>query len=262
MLSGEFLGLVSFFVVISFWANFYIGTFDVRLRDSQLSLTPLQQQDFARLFTFVMTCGVVAIPVVGTLMDRVGYTATSAVTIGLGLVWCGLLFVPAAPALVASFVLYTCFRTFFFTFLFAYIADTMGFKYFGALSGVMFAVGGLVGVLQYYLAQYASGTCHLSAEGEESSCSHGRWNQVNALMAATIFLCFLFSYKDWTRRKQLLQDASMVRSELNGEIELQAKRRLFAATGLQTGSGSQYRYQQQSPMVSYQALPSTDSLVI
>lgn len=200
--SPEFVQLTCLFVVTSFWANFYIGTFDLQLADSEL-LDVQGQHEYARLFTLIMTCGAVAIPAVGALMDLAGFSVTSIVMLLQGFLWALFLLVNSATSLLVSFVLYATFRTFLFTFLFAYLADTLGFKYYGVLSGIMFAVGGFAGLFQYYLAEYASGTCHLQQEHEQGvECDRGRWSEVNTIMAATLVMTFYFSYKDWTRRCQ------------------------------------------------------------
>lgn len=212
------MSFTSFFVVISFWVNFYIGSFGLQLGDSQILAGETEEQEYARFFTVVMTCGVIVIPVVGTMMDWVGFTVTSVVIISLGLLWSLLILIPSKAALVASFVAYTCFRTFFFTFLFAYIADTLGFKYFGALSGVMFVIGGVFGLLQYPLSQIAMGTCHLNLAGESETCSRGSWREVNLFMLVTIALSFLFSYRDFVRRKRSI-------AARGGEVSLNSSAR-------------------------------------
>lgn len=220
------MSFTSFFVVISFWVNFYIGSFGLQLGDSRILSGAAEEQAFARLFTVVMTCGVVVIPVVGTMMDWVGFTITSVVIISLGLLWSLLILIPSKTALIASFVAYTCFRTFFFTFLFAYIADTLGFKFFGALSGVMFVIGGVFGLLQYPLSQYAMGTCHLNLKDDANTCTKGSWREVNLLMLVMIVLSFMFSYRDWVRRRKIIAIAAAKEeaASLNGSARKAVKR--------------------------------------
>lgn len=139
-------------------------------------------------------------------MDKLGFSRTSAVIILLGLIWCTLLLTHSKLALISSFVLYTCFRTFFFTFLFAYLADTLGFQYFGVLSGVMFIFGGLVGVFQYFLTLYASGKCYMvmseNTTNIETLCTSGKWFEVNCVMTVCILCCLVFSYCDYLRREK------------------------------------------------------------
>lgn len=150
-----------------------------------------------------MTLGVFAIPFVGYLMDSKGFPVTSAVTVSFGLIWSLLLLYDSKESLLPSFIFYTLFRTCLFTFLFAYLADTMGFKYFGVLAGLMFVCGGFVGLLQYPLAMWASGTCH-SAKSPltKSHCSRGQWSAVNLFMVCSITSLFWFSYRDWVRRRR------------------------------------------------------------
>ena len=62
------------------------------------------------------------------VMDRWGFPTTWAATVGLGVLWSLLLLYDAEGTLLPSFVCYALFRTFLFTFLFAYIADTLGFR--------------------------------------------------------------------------------------------------------------------------------------
>jgi len=54
--SPEFLYLTFFFLVNSFWANFYLGTFDMQLGDKH-NLSGEQRHVFAEYFTLVITLG-------------------------------------------------------------------------------------------------------------------------------------------------------------------------------------------------------------
>ena len=56
MMSSEFFFLTLFFLIGSFWANFYIGTFDMQLGDKH-NLTGEQRHEFAEYFTLVITLG-------------------------------------------------------------------------------------------------------------------------------------------------------------------------------------------------------------
>lgn len=202
LMSGEFIYLTYFFLINAFWVNFYIGTFDVQLRDQDI-LQPGEEANFARLFTLIITLGVVAIPLIGTIMDTFGFPFTSAVTIGAGIVWSLLLVTPTRLTLIASFIFYAVFRTFLYTFYFAYLADTLGFKYFGVLAGVAFVLGGVISFLQYPLAELASGSC-ASSTGQSGAddCEGGNWRMVNIVMATTVTSTLIFSYADWQRKRE------------------------------------------------------------
>ena len=115
---------------------------DVQLGD-QHSLTTSEINEYGKLFTLVMTLGILAIPVVGACMDTVGFPATSFATTVFGSIWALLLLESTSKSVMGSFVMYTLFRTFLFTFLFAYLADSLGFKYFGVLAGMVFVFSGL-----------------------------------------------------------------------------------------------------------------------
>lgn len=181
----------------------FVGTIDIQLGDSTLLLSPYEQRQYGRYFTLIMTLGVFMIPFVGYLMDHKGFPVTSAVTISFGLLWSLLLLYDSRASLLPSFMFYAMFRTCLFTFLFAYLADTMGFKYFGVLAGLMFVFGGFVGLLQYPIAVWASGTCHsANSPLKKAHCSRGHWSVVNVLMVCSMASLFWFSYRDWVRRRR------------------------------------------------------------
>ena len=197
LLSPEFLRLSYFFLVNSFWLNFYIGAFDVQLGDANF-LTSSELVANASLFTLIITCGAVIIPFAGAMMDIYDFPCTALLTTIAGVVWSILLLFKTKLALTVSFIFYAVFRTFFYTFVFAYLADVLGFKYFGVLAGIMFVVGGVLTFLQYPIAQFAAGSCHnLSSE----LCDVGNWDIVNMAMMFSILSTLYFTYKDWIHRE-------------------------------------------------------------
>jgi MFS family permease len=198
--SPEFIRLTFFFLVNSFWLNFYIGTFDVQQKDSGIDTEELSV--YARLFTLAITCGASTIPLAGALMDIYGFPATSVITIGCGFAWSALLLLQDRLALKFSFIFYAIYRTFFYTFVFAYLADVLGFKYFGVLAGIMFVIGGVLSLVQYPLAQVMAGSCHFEAETDV--CDPGYWLYLNYFMAITVASTWYFSYMDWKNRMDLL----------------------------------------------------------
>jgi MFS family permease len=151
--SPSFIQLSVFFIITTFWANFYIGTMDLQLGDSY-SMKEDERSAYGGMFTFIMGMSVLVIPIAGAIMDAAGLPLTSAITILFGAVWVALLLARMEDAILASFVFYAIFRTFLFTFFFAQLADVMGFKFFGMLAGIIFAIGGLLGLVQLYLAKW------------------------------------------------------------------------------------------------------------
>jgi hypothetical protein len=80
-------------------------------------------------------------------MDTLGFRATRGITVGLGCLWSLLTLLPHKDLLLPSFAVYALFRTFTFNYYFAYLADRLGFRYFGVLAGASFFVAGVVGLL-------------------------------------------------------------------------------------------------------------------
>jgi signal transduction histidine kinase len=231
ILSSEFLNLTGFFLVNSFWMNFYIGSFDMQLGDKH-NLTGEQRHGFAEYFTLAISLGVVAIPLIGALMDIKGFPATSLVLTCTGMVWAYLILMDSEQrhVLLLSFVFYSLYRTTFFTFFFAYLADVLGFRYFGMLAGIIFLLAGILGMAQLPLATYASGTCHILA-ADQAECSKGNWGFVNSVMVLMITCTLYFSYQDQARRNQQQKE-----EEREKELEEKEKEKLLLlATGAAAG---------------------------
>jgi MFS family permease len=202
--SREFLHLTVFFLINSFWVNFYIGSFDVQLGDGNY-LNDYERHNYARLFTLTITMGIIFIPIIGGIMDKYNFPIASLATSSFGFLWMCFLIVETKFSLIISFIMYAIYRTFLFTFVFAYLADTLGFKYFGVLAGLMFMMGGLLSLLQVPIVEVISGTCHrIHHEGEtEGDCDQGHWRVLNTIVGLMILCTLYFSWQDWVRREQL-----------------------------------------------------------
>mmetsp|Transcript_96377 Transcript_96377/g.274699 ORF Transcript_96377/g.274699 Transcript_96377/m.274699 type:complete len:508 (-) Transcript_96377:636-2159(-) len=197
--SSEFIGVTAFLVVASFWANFYIGTIDLQLRDEDY-LTVFKQQQSARQFTLFTMLGVTGIPVAGTLMDRYGFPITGFTTVFLGVVWSLGTLVEQPGPLVASFIAYSLFRTFTFNYFFAFLAAKLGVRYFGVLAGISFFIAGVVGFLQQPLLDWGHGPCH--AEGvTPEECGHGNWNLINQVQLVMLLGLFLVPLQNWYKNQ-------------------------------------------------------------
>lgn len=202
--SAPFVRVTVFIVVASFWANFYIGTIDIQLADGHL-LSPEKQNYMVRLFTAVTTAGVLGIPIVGGLMDRYGFVTTAAVTVSMAVIYgLGIIIAQAQGGilpLVLAFIAYALFRTFLFTYFFAYLADALGFRFFGVLAGVSFFIAGCAGLLQSPLMQFGAGNCHLTLE-PLSGCDSGRWSTINFYQLACLASLYVIPLMDmWAARK-------------------------------------------------------------
>jgi MFS family permease len=186
--------------VTTYVTNMYIGTFDIQLADARI-LSPHDERWYARLLTIFMSLGVVAVPAVGVMMDFWGFPATSVVIISTGIIWAVMLLLNTPMGILISFVCYTIYRTFFYTFFFSYVADLFGFTYFGILAGILFVFGGFIGLTQYWLVKLVAGDCHLKSR-DDLNCDHGRWQELNAIFLIFVISTAFFSFHDWKERKR------------------------------------------------------------
>ena len=106
-----------------------------------------------------------------------------------------------ALPLVLAFIAYALFRTFLFTYFFAYLADALGFRFFGVLAGVSFLIAGCAGLLQSPLMEFGAGNCHLTPE-PLSGCDSGRWSTINFYQLACLASLYVIPLMDmWAARK-------------------------------------------------------------
>ena len=173
------------------------GTLDTQLHDSGILDSEIRAE-YCHMFTLTLAAAAFLIPVVGFIIDRCGYTVTYVLTVSFAVLWSSMLVSGVEQLLVPSFVCYALFRTFVFTFMFAYLADTMGFRYYGALSGLLFLICGLVGLLQYPVAHWARRTC----PEQSAYCASARWDVINKLMTFSFVFSYVFClYEYFDRRK-------------------------------------------------------------
>lgn len=204
----------------------------MQIKDLQIVTDINEEHNFARLFTIITASGIIFIPFVGILMDTTGFPISSVVITLSGVLWSICLLVSTSYSLLLSFLFYSFYRTSFFIFIFGYLADTFGFKYYGLLAGIMFLCGGFMGLLQYPLATYALGTCHHqyhhlnvvvtdnnkgSNDSMEDDCDQGQWFQVHIVMMIMILSTLYFSYQDQVRRiiiAEHIKSMEMIRNRI------------------------------------------------
>lgn len=151
VLSKPFLLITFYFSILSLWCNFFLGSITALLRWKQLPETEVAS--LLEKLAFVLPGSVVFIPVVGYLLETCGYTYSSLFCTVVALVFTTMLSSSSSGWIVAGFVTYAFFRTIMFPLLFAYLGHRFGFQHFGALSGIAFCIGGLVGLLQTPIAR-------------------------------------------------------------------------------------------------------------
>lgn len=148
--STPFLLMCFFFSIESLWCNFFIGSVTAQLRWQRLPAADVSAllSDLA----VILPSSVVFIPLVGYLLESWGYMHVTFLCAASALAFTAMSWSTVYGVLVAAFVLYALFRTILFSVLFAYIGQTFGFKHFGALTGIAFCVGALVGLVQTPIA--------------------------------------------------------------------------------------------------------------
>jgi hypothetical protein len=79
------------------------------------------------------------------------------VTVSLGLSFSLLLLYDSKHAILPTLLFLSLYLTYLQAFFPIYLSDLGGSRHFGVLAGVVHAVGGVVGLLQYPLAMWAKG---------------------------------------------------------------------------------------------------------
>ncbi|RLN65219.1 hypothetical protein BBJ29_007655 [Phytophthora kernoviae] len=150
VLSKPFLLIAFYFSILSLWCNFFLGSITALLRWKNLPETEVAS--LLGKLAFVLPGSVVFIPIVGYLLETCGYTYSSLFCTVVALVFTVMLSSTSSTWIVAGFVTYAFFRTIMYPLLFAYLGHRFGFQHFGALSGIAFCIGGIVGLLQTPIA--------------------------------------------------------------------------------------------------------------
>jgi MFS family permease len=112
IMSSTYIYVCMFFVVTSFWGNFFIGTIDLQLGDMQVfGSTELKM--YGNIFTLVMSLGIFGIPVIGILMDKTGFPMTSFITLLFAVGWSFLLLLQTPKGLIGAFICYSVFSRYY-----------------------------------------------------------------------------------------------------------------------------------------------------
>jgi hypothetical protein len=164
-----------------------------------------------------MATGALAALVIGWLMDSTSLEICTAVTIVLGMAH--LLVLSSAGSslswMIASFMIYVLFRQFLFPVFIASLTANLGFKYFGLLSGIGFAVSGIVQLLMADLVMLVQGTCHRhlgSADYMTIQCSEGTWDALHFVQISLLGALLCVPYLDY--RSKIRYDARVQKSIL------------------------------------------------
>lgn len=151
----EYLLVVLFASVHMLRCNFNIETIN------ELLWTYGDEDSFyANIFSFVLPCGIVFIPLIDTAVRNLGVVGTLNVTNGLGILFGALLLIPSLIVQVINFAIFACFRAFLYATLNTFIAFSFGVKTMGRVIGFTFTLAAIVTLLQYPAASFAENEQH------------------------------------------------------------------------------------------------------
>lgn len=136
----------------------------------------------------MMSFGILGSFLVGWLIDRVGLEICTAMTLMFGQLQMLLIIFgsQSETLMILSFAAYTAFRAFLYPVFIGSLTSRLGFKYFGILLGLGFALSGLAQLFFPILVQWFEGDCHLLIDTDEElgpvgACDHGQWQRSEIL---------------------------------------------------------------------------------
>jgi MFS family permease len=164
------------------------------------------QHQLARVFTLTASMGIIASLVVGWLIDQIGLELCTVVTLILGQLQMVLLvlFGKYQISLVVSFGVYTVFRQFLYPVFIASLTSRLGFKYFGVLLGIGFALAGITNIFLAALAEAVQGDCHTMNTISNDECDHGHWTLLHVAQFLLLGLLLVVPLQDY--REKVLKD--------------------------------------------------------
>jgi hypothetical protein len=117
--------------------------------------------------------------------------------------------------MIFGFFVYVMFRQFLFPVYLASLTSRLGYKYFGLLNGVGFAVSGVAQAFMASLVQVVEGTCHMSEERSFSEdCELGRWQQLHGIefiLLGLLILAPFFDHREKKRHEKIIEERRLFR---------------------------------------------------
>ena len=199
------------------------------------------QHDLARTFTLIISVGMIGSLIIGTLLDRIGLEWCTVLTLLMGQIHMIIIYsteeatttTTSKSWMIMSFWIYMLFRNFLYPAYISSLTERLGFKYFGVLLGIGFALSGITQLSMTGLDELVQGDCHDESVqspsigeatiDEESSnasvtvnfnkaeidCNHGSWrllHVVQFLQLGCLMLCpFLDKWDEKRRKEKLVQ---------------------------------------------------------
>jgi len=160
----------------------------------------------------IMGMGICVSFLVGWLLDTVGLEFCTAITLFFGQMQMFLVIFGSDKEswMLLSFVAYTAFRSFLYPVFIGSLTSRLGFKYFGILLGLGFALSGIVQLLFPKLVNLTQGDCHLMAtDTYVETCDHGKWQQtevIQLLVLGTMYIVPILDRRDRIIRELRIQE--------------------------------------------------------
>mmetsp|Transcript_41220 Transcript_41220/g.101702 ORF Transcript_41220/g.101702 Transcript_41220/m.101702 type:complete len:470 (-) Transcript_41220:233-1642(-) len=208
VMSAPFLNLLVWTTIAMFWMNFYIGTVASRLGHggSVHIVGPHRREQFIELFNLISPAGVLILPLIGYIFDRVSFSFGLLVTTVFGALFASLLLVPSQITLISAWVAYTLFRNCAFAAIFSTLTHYLGFQNLGVLVGLTLFVSGIASMFQPLIIKL------IDADLE------GQYTYVNYFMLGSM-LC-LFYFPAWA----FFREQHMKRTESTDSITIAISR--------------------------------------
>ncbi|KAG7356166.1 major facilitator superfamily transporter [Nitzschia inconspicua] len=201
LLSGSYIRSSILFWICSFVTNFYVSSLSTELADLDQYTSPVQH-GLTQTFTLFMSGGVFGSVMVGILIDNFGVEICTSILLVFGQLQMVivLFFDQYQSMMMLSFFLYTLFRAFLYPVFIASLTSRLGFKYFGVLLGIGFAVSGLFQLLMAPLHDIVAGDCHLLASPDpsgEDDCFEGLWISLHLLQLSALLGLMVVPFLDY-----------------------------------------------------------------
>jgi len=197
--SGAYVRAFLVFCTTCFLTNFYVGSLSMELKD-RANFSTQVQHDLARWFTVLMGFGIFGSLLVGWLIDRVGLEICTSMTLVLGQLQTVLVVFGSTSEslMILSFTVYTVFRAFLYPVFISSLTTRLGFKYFGILLGIGFALSGVTQLLFPLLISLLKGNCHVQRNDDAISndCDHGRWPMSEVLQFLVLGMMHIIPFLD------------------------------------------------------------------
>lgn len=213
--SASYLRSSFFFWISTFVTNFYVSSISTELADLGLFSSTVQHE-LAKTFTSIMSSGVMASIFAGYLIDKFGVEVCTAMTFIFGQIQMIILlfFSKSHTMTVVSFFCYTMYRSFLYPVFIASLTSRLGFKYFGILLGIGFAIAGIVQLLMTPLNDAVQGDCHLDSQttattrtrtntSNDENCFEGLWISLHLLQLSVLLALMIIPYMDYRSRLSL-----------------------------------------------------------